>query len=190
MIDSSSRNKDVVIWKDIPGFSNYNISEYGEVIRIKDSKTRKAGSRPRPTISTNSLTGYYRYKLINDIGDKINIGGHILVALAFHGPKPSSKHYATHWDDDGLNNYYKNIKWDTHRGNSNDVKRNGQLKGSKNPKAKLTNELVIHYRKRYIKGGISITALAKEIGLAISTTRDMLNGTHWTTLPFASVRHK
>jgi hypothetical protein len=74
---------------------------------------------------------------------------HVLVALTFIGPKPSSKHEVNHKDLDKANNYYKNLEWCTHRKNMQHASKNGALcgtQGEKNGNSKLTEEQVIDIR--------------------------------------------
>lgn len=57
--------------------------------------------------------------------------------------------------------------------------RNGQLKGSAKPCAKLTEVDVLSIRKRYAAGGISQWDLADEFGLWQSTISSILLGKTW-----------
>ena len=50
---------------------------------------------------------------------------HKLVALAFHGPRPSPAHEVAHGDNDVSNNRPDNIRWATVLENKEDYKKTG-----------------------------------------------------------------
>jgi len=145
------------MWHSIPGFSEYEISENGEVRRsIHVSHAGKPGRRNKPgqlLKLTPSSVGYLIVTIKNDDSHIRWMGVHVLVALTFHGPRPSPAHKALHWDDDKLNNHFKNIRWGTSRDNSIDCSRNGNKRsGTKMPNAKLTVRQVKKLRALYARG--------------------------------------
>ena len=54
---------------------------------------------------------------------------HRLVCEAFHGPAPTDKPLALHWDDDPLNNDCSNLRWGSAQDNADDMKRNNAARG-------------------------------------------------------------
>ena len=116
------------IWKAIEGFMFYEVSNHG---RIK-SKQRKIEidnprwpNAPRRLVSfgggiingwvnsPRSNSGYKRRKVLL-IRDSIKFEKmvHHLVLEAFVSKRPDGM-VACHNDGNGLNNYYKNLRWDT-----------------------------------------------------------------------------
>lgn len=180
-----------LMWKAIPGFSSYIISEYGVVIRVRDGRTRKVGHRPKQSRSSkDNKFNYFKYKLTDDGGTKCSMAVHILVAITFHGPRPSPKHQVAHWDDNKTNNHYKNVRWATSKQNHADARRNGTRdpRGEGNARARMTEELVIWYRRRFNSGGVSISALARAADMSFSAMSSALFGEHWPNLPYVCKR--
>ncbi len=92
------------LWKDIKGFSNYQVSNKGRV-RNKDNMI--------PTIrnKTNEC-GYYVKKMYND-NDVIKTRSvHELVAKAFLD-NPNNNQFVIHKDANKLNNCVDNLEWGT-----------------------------------------------------------------------------
>lgn len=99
-------------WKRVDGFSAYEVSSYG---RIRDKHT---GS----LMSLSKRNGYPTITLYGKDCQR-TISVHILVALAFIGPKPEGMEVA-HWDDVKTNNRVENLRWATHADNCWDKLRN------------------------------------------------------------------
>src|SRR6266853_4345858 len=101
-----------MIWKKIPGFSDYEISEFGDVRKALDYiKPKGVAGRKLPPGApikspTNNKTGYRYLTLKDEKGPRKDMHIHVLVAITFHGPRPSKKHKALHWDDNKSNNHY------------------------------------------------------------------------------------
>src|SRR5882672_3680929 len=144
-------------WKQIPGFSNYEISENGDLraSMLKDH-SGKVGGRKKPGVllkPTLAATGYLIVTITHDDGKIKYTSINRLVALAFYGEPPTPKHQALHWDDVRSNNHYKNIRWGTCKDNAADCVRNGHRpSGSKNNLAKLTPSQVRQMRKLHSQG--------------------------------------
>ena len=91
-----------VIWKDIPGYPNYQASDEGH-IREKDSKR-----------VLNEF--FYGLRHTPYLGCSINnksVFVHVLVCLAFHGLPPGPNYEANHKDGDKLNPVPSNLEWMT-----------------------------------------------------------------------------
>lgn len=99
-----------MIWKMIPQFDEYEVSEYGDVRRgdrlLKPEKIQGSG-RKRFALTKNGRV--YRYH-----------AGH-LVAFAFIGPKPSPFVELCHNDGFEHNNHFSNLRWDTKLANAADA---------------------------------------------------------------------
>ena len=90
------------MWKEIIGFSNYEISDEGEV----RNKTTKRVLKGRL-----SQSGYLQVSIKNDETQKfVNQYIHRLVALHYI-ENPLSKREVNHKDGDKINNKLKNLEW-------------------------------------------------------------------------------
>lgn len=73
----------------------------------------------------------------------------------------------------------------THQDNINDREskgRNNPPKGEANPKAKLTESMVLEIREKRLQG-VSFGKLAKEYGVCKRTIQDVVSVKHWAHLP-------
>jgi hypothetical protein len=91
-------------WKVIPGFEDYQVSNYGEVWSDK-SETYVIGH-------TNT-EGYRTVGIRNSISKRYHIRVHRLVAEAFI-LNPENKPLVDHIDGDPTNNIVTNLRWCTH----------------------------------------------------------------------------
>lgn len=96
-------------WKQIDGFENYYISNYGRVWSKSHNQI----------LAPSYITGYKRVHLWSKAEGK-NIGRliHRLVAEAFI-PNPEEKPFIDHIDGDRTNNYVENLRWCTRKENNN-----------------------------------------------------------------------
>ena len=87
-------------------FTNYRVSENGEIFNIKTGRKLK---------KTYNQYGYVRVTLSQN-GKILSTYAHILVAkLYLRNPKALPE--VNHKDGDKTNNYYKNLQWTTHQKN-------------------------------------------------------------------------
>lgn len=97
-----------IIYKPVPGFEDYKISEYGEIISYKYKVPKKLKSFVEPTgyrvISLCSCGKYTRRRI------------HQWVALSFI-PNPQNFNEINHINADKTNNHYKNLEWCDHTHN-------------------------------------------------------------------------
>jgi hypothetical protein len=138
------------IWKTIPSFSNYEVSNLG---RIRNKKTGGfiKGSATRK--------GYLRTRLRNDQGEHKNLNFHRLVLLAFVGPLPGGM-VTRHLDGNQSNNRLSNLKYGTQSENSMDSVKHGT-----NPNQKLDAEDVKDIRRKYATGEYTQREIAKTFGV-------------------------
>lgn len=113
MIESSA-DTTIERWKDIKGFSNYQVSSIGRV--RKNTYTDRCNCvRPQRIISqVLNKNGYYYVTLIDETGKHHFRTVHRLVAMAFLGV-PASKHAkrpeVSHIDGNMTNNAADNLRW-------------------------------------------------------------------------------
>ena len=118
------------IWKKIPGWRAYSISNKGRVRR--DRETRNSSERRtkfgivrigEPTKGTLHQ-GYLAVKLARDGGGTCRFEIGTLVLLAFRGKRPKGQ-VTRHLNDIPLNNNLENLSWGTYLDNLLDRKSNG-----------------------------------------------------------------
>lgn len=175
----SRRKGGGMLWKALPGFPAYEISEFGDVRRVVDSPTRKIGHIVKGQVRRQ---GGYRYRLIKLVradGTKQCRSAHRLVALAFIGAPPTPRHEVAHNDGNALNNDYRNLRWATAAENGRDKTRHGVARGSRNPRARLTETKVAAIRRTFTGRRGEIAALARVHGVSHSAMFDAIRGNHW-----------
>jgi len=104
------------IWKTIPGYERYELSNEGKVRSLKFGKVREL----KPGIDTS---GYYRVVLCKG-GKCKSFGVHVLVAMVFLSHVPDGHNLVVdHIDENKLNNKLSNLRIVTNRFNSSRRKR-------------------------------------------------------------------
>jgi len=147
---------DKEIWKDIPGYEGfYKINNYGKVkslvIPIYRMNKFAYYTKERILKPYVSNKGYYLIDLMkNTVRKKYTI--HSLVAAVFIGKRQKGM-CVCHNDNNRKNNYYKNLRYDTYKGNESDkIKHNTIVRGSKCYNSVL-NELQVRIIKRLLDFG-------------------------------------
>lgn len=149
-------------WRDVPGFPGYKVSDDGQVI----------GSSGRLLKGTPNIWGYPAVAAKPAHGPRSVMGIHILVCLAFHGPKPSPQHQVAHWDGDKTNNRPENLRWATPAENAADAVRHGTLaRGEDHFRARFTEDDVRSIRARWDARESTIAAMAAEYGVSESAVK-------------------
>lgn len=174
-------------WKLCPRFPNFEVSEWGDIRRAIDVDGGSAGDRLNGFIDAD---GYRRYALQNGAGGREAITDYRLVAEAFIGPAPSDRHEVAHNNGSRVCAHFSELRWATRQENHDDTIVHGTTPGvgERNPKAKLTEADVIRLRREYraIKNreiSKSISDLAAEFGLHLSSVSSIARGKSWTHVP-------
>lgn len=152
-----------MIWKPIPGYPRYEVSDTGKVF---DTHTQEL-VKPKP-----NNCGYLRVRVNNT-----RVYVHRLVALAFI-PNPLNKPCVNHIDGIKTNNHASNLEWVTYSENTNHAYKNGLEKkmfGKDHPQynrlgddskvSKLTNEQRLMI-PQLVKLGKSMAQIAREWGVS------------------------
>ena len=95
-------------WKEITNYSDYLISDYGNVFSKKSNKIMKL----------ENLDGNYKRIQLSKKGKSRKILVHRLVALEFIS-QVKNKPYINHIDENPENNFFKNLEWCNSSENSN-----------------------------------------------------------------------
>lgn len=131
------------VWKVIPDYEDYQVSNFGRVKSFKNEKQRILKS------GTNTMG--YLFVCLCKGGKPKNFFVHRLVALCFI-PNPENKPEINHIDGHPLNNHVSNLEWCTRSENVQHALDTGLIpQGEDNLKALLSNEQV-HYIRENPKG--------------------------------------
>ena len=135
-----------MIWRVIPGWDRYEVSDTGRV-RSRDMVVGAKGGaiatrKGRELLLVRKTNGYWAVTLTDGKNRRQEVV-HRLVALAFHGPAPYDNAHVLHGDGDKNNNTVDNLRWGTAADNHADTDRHGRrLKGERHPHAKLNETAV------------------------------------------------
>jgi hypothetical protein len=156
-------------WREIPGWPEYEASSDGEIRYLAGIVLAQGRTK----------NGYARVYLVNSHGHK-QLCVHPLICEAFHGPKPTPKHEAAHFDGCRTNNRADNLRWATRKENMADKWRHGtMLVGSAAGQAKLTEDEVKHIRW-LASQGVERRLLIEKYGVGPAQLSRILNRTRWT----------
>jgi len=115
-----------------------------------------------------------RYPRLQLLGISTSLRVHLLIAEAFHGPKPPGSE-CRHLDDNRFNNNPSNLEYGTRRQNNEDALRNGKLKSL------LTDSQVIIIVEMLSTHNNS--QIGRMFGVAAATIRDIRRGVTWKWIP-------
>lgn len=163
-----------LIWKEIPNFPNYKISNFGIIISKKRPKTQGGIIKPSK-FNKNRHLNVTLYKN----NKKYTKAVHRLVLEAFIGFCPQNME-CCHNDGNGLNNRLDNLRWDTPNNNQQDkIQHGNSCFGEKNGSAKLTEKQVKKIRKKYIPYKYTLLKLSKEYHISIRQVYAIITNENW-----------
>lgn len=169
------------IWKDIPGFSSYQVSNQG---RIRSRASRwpvKSGAVREWRLRKTRLDykGYPRVALCRH-GKNRHIRVHRLVLGAFVGPCPPG-HEACHRNGIKHDNRPENLYWGTLQENRADRKRLGEKMGpigEEHGQSKLTELDVLEIR-RLASTGMLQAKIAKRFAVNRRQVNNVVRRKYW-----------
>lgn len=168
-------------WRAVSINPDYEVSSEGRIRRVAHGKSGRGrlGLLPGSTCTS----GYRLVELRLDGKFQVMLGLHVLVATAFHGPRPSPEHEVAHWDGDERNNRKTNLRWATRKENAEDRIRHGmQSHGELHGLAKLTDDQVIQAHWDYWVEAISQQEIADGLGVCKGVIGCIINGKAWAHL--------
>jgi len=173
------------IWKRIPGYSLYEVSNYGEIktFNWKNSGTQRV---MRPAMDNS---GYLRTMLKRDSDGKIHtVKVHRMVALAFL-ENPENKSQVNHINGIRNDNRLINLEWVTHSENAKHSFIIGlsSNKGENNPCASLTDEQAKEILANYefgkkARSGITKKQIAQKYNTTESVIKRLVQRKTWKHL--------
>ncbi len=159
----------MMIWKAIPGFYPYQVSDHGVVKSFlsihgpKLLKPRKIGNYFYVSLRHNNMT--YTKSV------------HSLVLLAHVGECPED-HECRHLSGDSEDNHLTNLKYGTRQDNVQDKIKHGSHRGERNGMSKLTEEQIVEIREM-IKDGWMQKDVAAEFSISQSHVSNIINEIKW-----------
>ena len=170
------------IWKPVPGFEAYHISNTGNIKRIAGYDSAGLWRKERTLHPTpcGDKRNYYGTSLTVN-GKSYHKRIHRLVAEAFI-PNPDSLPHVNHKDGNGFNNHVDNLEWTTQQGNVRHAHETGltQMRGEDNVKAKITEDDVREIRRLYNEEGMSKLAISRLYPISDAMVGNIVRGDNWT----------
>lgn len=117
------------VWRTIPGWDLYEVSNFGNVRGKRRTIINNKGSYVRRQVSIKPRKdkhGYYQFHMVQD-GRKKLMKVHRAVAMAFI-PNPENKPCVNHIDNNPANNRLDNLEWVTHQENTDWMIKQGRFK--------------------------------------------------------------
>jgi hypothetical protein len=149
-------------WRPCPGWPDYEVSEQGDLRRIRYRKGYPAG---RLVKQQAHQRGYMMYQLRRG-AKRVTLFAHRAVCEAWHGPCPVDKEQVAHFDGRRDSNHYSNLRWATRLENEADKLRHGTYPQRENhPNARLTWDDVRAIRAEYSSRVGHAAELAERYGV-------------------------
>jgi len=139
------------LWKIIKDFTNYEISNYGNVRRKKCTIKYSNGmitEYKQKTLKQETINIKYKRVTFSENNIQKRYMVHRLVALYFI-PNLQNKPCVNHKNGNGLNNHVTNLEWCTH---SENEKHSYNILGKINPNRKLLKHDLLDIKNNCVKG--------------------------------------
>jgi hypothetical protein len=163
-------------WRCVPGWPEYEVSEFGAVRRLAAGHGARVGRVLKPW--RNKQTGYLQVSLWRQ-NQHHRVTVHRLVAAAFLGDPPSTKYVVAHNDGSRDNNHWANLRWATQRDNMADTVAHGtHNRGSRNGQAKIDEVCAVAIR-RMVAMQVPREVAAEGFGLCRQSVDDIINCRRW-----------
>ncbi len=108
---------------------------------------------------------------------------HRLAAATFKGPIPDG-YFVCHNDGDKTNNRVWNLRFDTPKGNHDDMYKHGtRIMGEHHHQAKLTRDQVIEIRRLGSARMCTQPVMAKRFGVSLGTIESIIGRRTWRHVP-------
>lgn len=170
------------IWKEIPEFDGYEVSNFGEVRCWKSQNGRGERSEKPRLLKQSQFAGrpYWRVSLYRDKKPHIR-RVHQLVLEAFVGPCSEGME-CCHNDGNPSNNQVDNLRWDTKRANMDDQRTHKTLaRGERSALAKISESKAKEIKEALANdsGYGSIRRIAEKTGATYRTVAEIKYGHSW-----------
>lgn len=165
------------IWKPIPGYPGYEVSDLG---RVRSFRGKQPNPKGRILKQANNKDGYPQVGLYTNKHDQYQRRVHRLMLLAFFGP---AEHLVcNHINGIKTDNRLSNLEYVTPEYNSTLAAKAGLYRHGRGEAAsyvKLTNEQVLEIRARALIGE-NQTQIGKDFGIGQSHVSNIKNRKIWS----------
>lgn len=168
-----------VQYKDLEplGFPKYRVGDDGSLWSNHSGEWKEL--KQRHYIAKRNSKPYCTIILTDAEGKKCCRMVHHLVLEAFVGPCPPGME-CCHENDIGTDNRLTNLRWDTHKSNIDDAKRNNKIvKGESHPNSRLSEEDVKKIRLMIDSGRWKISEIADIFLVSTMTIKHIANNKNW-----------
>lgn len=128
-------------WRVVLGWPDYEVSSLGRVRSWRPIGRTPKKRTNKPRMKKIWYAAGYPMVGLSYHKHEENWPVHVLMLLAFVGPKPTPKHVARHLDDIRTNNILSNLAWGTRRENRLDASRNGRQSAGSTWAKKVSKKL-------------------------------------------------
>ena len=169
-------------WKPIPGYSGYEVSNYGN-FRTYHSANGRGTLRIEPReLKPRSISGkpYLRVRLTRFGRQKHDRKAHVLILETFVGPCPNG-YESRHLDGNHKNNRLDNLLWGTAQENADDRQIHGtQICGEQIANSVLTENQIQEIKQAIPNWERGFTSIfSKKFGVSRSTINAVRDGITW-----------
>lgn len=165
------------IWKEIPGWPEYQVSSHGKVRRVAPA----FGARTMRELKLRRVKNGYIVVSLCRNARKQGILVHRAVAAAFIGPIPSGMDVC-HNDGVRDNNKVSNLRIDTRKGNMADTVRHGTAnRGQRCGSNKYSEDTIISFRAD-VDSGMKVCDAGRKHGLPYSYAYAVAKKVTWRWL--------
>ncbi len=165
------------------GIESTKICIYGSTYTIT-SEGKVYGAYGQPIKIRPNTSGYASFTA-GKKGHRRNVQVHRIVAEQFI-PNPNGYSDVDHLDSNPMNPRKDNLDWCSHQENVqrayNRGNHNGRAVGEKNPRARLTDEIVLQLRAEY-RAGVTIQEMCDKYGYPWNTIGNAVRYITWKHLP-------
>lgn len=179
-MDTSLAVPDGVALLPIPGIDRkYAAGSDGNIYCYSEARVNARKPKPFRLASALGSEGYPFVAIIEQ-SRKRSKSVHVLICMAYHGPKPSDTHEVRHGDGSRTNTLPSNLSWGTPAQNEADKRRHGTVaEGSRHGIAKLNEEAVRILRIAIPQGLWNAIDAAKVFDVDPSVIRAAVSGKNW-----------
>lgn len=164
------------IWKDIPDFPDYQVSNMGRVRRITP---RRGAPNPPTLMKTNLRPTGYSYIILRQRKKQKRMLVSRLILMAFVG-RPFQGAFAAHINGNPRDNRLENLYWATVMENQADKERHGNVvRGVRVGRVKLNDEKVKEIRQQAAFSKLNYQDVGERYGVDRKTIRLIVQGRTW-----------
>ena len=162
----------------LPSVRGYAVSDDGRVFTFRLCRGRRGG--PVREAAQSTLRGGYKYvRIYQGDGNGQHYRLNRLLAELFLPPPAPGQNVVRHLDGNPANNRLDNLAWGTQAENMQDMVRHGRsLRGTRNPNAKMTDNVVRAIRLLRAEG-YQLRPLAAFLGMSVEAVEIAANGRGW-----------